>query len=75
MTRAAVTAAQPRSTITSTVARTAAATAARRRLAAERAAVRLAVEQVGQLPDLYLVALTAALLGEVERRGLELEVR
>ncbi|MER7273858.1 hypothetical protein ABT369_05355 [Dactylosporangium sp. NPDC000244] len=54
--------------------RTAAATAARQRKAAERAAFRLAVEQVGQLPDAYLVALTAALLGEVQRRRLPLEV-
>lgn len=64
----------PRSTSSSTVARTAAATAARQRKAAERAAVRLAVEQVGSLPDVYLVALTGALLGEVQRRGLALEV-
>jgi hypothetical protein len=54
--------------------RTAAATEANRRRAAERAAVRLAVEQVGALPDVYLVALAAALLGEVERRGLEVKV-
>jgi hypothetical protein len=63
-----------RSTSPSTVVRTAAATAARQRKAAERAAVRLAVEQVTALPDVYLVALAAALLGEVQRRGLALEV-
>lgn len=67
-----MTAATTRSTSTSTVPRTAAATAAKRRQAAERAAMRLAVEQVGSLPDLYLIALTTALLGEVQRRGLKL---
>lgn len=65
--------AEPRSTSTPTVSRTAAATAARQRKAAERAALRLALEQVGSLPDLYLIALTTALLGEVQRRGLRLE--
>lgn len=67
-------AAQERSTSTSTVNRTAAATQARRRRAAEQAALKLAVEQVSALPDTYLVALAAALLGEVQRRGLELKV-
>lgn len=50
--------------------RTAAATAARRSAAAQRAAIRLGVEQLDYLDDEHLVRLAAALLGEINRRGL-----
>lgn len=54
-----------------TTSRTAAATRARQRAAARRAAIRLGVQQVEHLDDSYLISLAAALIGEVERRGLE----
>lgn len=62
----------PRTTNTSTVGRTRAATAARQRAAAQRAAVKLGVEQVDHLDDEHLIRLVAALVGELQRRGLVL---
>lgn len=57
-----------------TAVRTAAATAARQRTAARRTAIRLGVEQVSHLEDSYLVSLTAALIGEMSRRGLKFDL-
>lgn len=69
-----MTAVQERSTVSSTV-KTAAATAARQRQAAERAAVKLGLQQLDNLPDSHLLALLSVLLGEAQRRGLDLKVK